>query len=375
MGLREAGLTGRNSTLSLMTESSSEDLARGGVVRAHVNIDRFEGFEIGRVHVPAGVARLSPDQRAHLVLHTIHRLTRALGQFRGWDSAVLDPVHARVLADGCAFSHTTEWKSNPGKSRQARAIFTLADDGFGRVVLEVSQPGGAVATVGPALGFTTPEGFVRSARTLRWRGKDAVELIPYSGHFGDAHGLLRWEAGGPGAAYPALTEADPAGTGRPASEIELGDVSARVVVELDGDTVPGKPPTIRSIGGGPTNGVPDGYLNTLHLLLEAVENPRWQRWWAASGDSALWIQYNLAPRTAGYRVRRGKTRVSGWIDRPASSVIAAGDPVDMAVQDVTALMSAAGARFGLDAIPPLPPRDALLDSSRTLITAWLAQQS
>ena len=101
-----------------------------------------EGAEGARIALPAGIAALSPDVRAALVLEVVHGAVLRLGEVRGWDLAAIE-VRRR-------------------------------DDGS------------PVAVSLPALAFCTSEGFVRSARTLRWRSSRLVdEVVPYAGLFGD----------------------------------------------------------------------------------------------------------------------------------------------------------------------------------------------
>jgi hypothetical protein len=266
---------------------------------------------------------------------------------------VLQAARDRAAADHCSYREIGDWKSSPGRSYRARALFELADDGNGRVVLEVAGPGGVLTSLGPAYGFGSPEGFRRALRTLRWQGKDAVALIPYVDPFGEALGMVRWEATGPGLVELA---APPSSASRPASGSETMLTAADlVVVRPTGDTLPDRPCEIRVIGGGPTNDVPRKYQATLTRLLDAVTAPPWQTWWAASGETLLEIWYDFEPRAAGARVRRGRNRVKASIDRPTPTMIAAEDPAELAREDVVALMTAVQHRFKLGPLPPLDP--------------------
>ncbi len=354
VGLEQGGLPGRHSELRLITEASSERLGEGGRVRAEVSVDRFEGFEMGRVHVPRGIARLSAEARAELVLETVHRLAVTLGGFRGWDAEVLQTARDRAAADRCVYGEIGDWKSSPGRRRRARMVFELADDGNGRVVLEVAGPDGVVTSLGPAYGFGSPEGFRRARRTLRWQGKDQVELIPYVAPFEPALGMLRWQADGPGLVELAAppTPARPANGSVTTLPAEAADL---VVVRPIGDSLPDQPSQIKVIGGGPMNDVPRDYEATLRRLLRAVTGPAWQTWWAASDETVLEIWYDFVPRAAGVRIRRGRNSVKGSIDRPTPTMIAVDDPAELARKDVVALMTAVQQRFQLGPLPPLDP--------------------
>ena len=92
------------------------------------------------------------------------------------------------------FVWTTPWKASPDRHHEARATFSLADDGFGRAVVEVRErrdDGGKVARSQTARAYSTVEGFKRSAKTLRWRG-GMVTMTPSVDFLGRPEGTINF---------------------------------------------------------------------------------------------------------------------------------------------------------------------------------------
>ena len=145
-----------------------------------------------------------------------------------------------------------------------------------------------------------------------------------------------------------------------------GDLSGRVLARATGDSLRGAedaPAEIRPGGGGPTNGMPGDYLAALRDALDGLRSEAWQRWWAASGKRVLEIEQNYAPRVAGPSIRRIAVGGRAVICRPMPTVGAADDRVQLALDDVTELMTAVRMRFGLGPLPWLPSRDELTEMS------------
>ncbi len=148
--------------------------------------------DYGRVTLPRGVAALAGRARAQLVLEVVHGAMLRLAEARGWPILDLEAARAHVEHHGARFVWTGPAKSSSDRRHTARPVYRLMDDGYGRVVLEVRRRADEVlvARSEEALAFSTLEGFQRSARTMRWRDKEAVELVPYCGLLSQATGHL-----------------------------------------------------------------------------------------------------------------------------------------------------------------------------------------
>jgi hypothetical protein len=141
--------------------------------------------------VPTSAGLLSGAQRSRLVLDVLHTSMLQLAPHRGWSVEALARVRSTLLTTGVGFEWASPWKSSPNRALEARAVFRVADDGFGRVVVEVRdrRSRDLVARSRPAITFSGPSGFRQVTQTLRWRGT-MVEVIPLvttigKEHFGD----------------------------------------------------------------------------------------------------------------------------------------------------------------------------------------------
>jgi hypothetical protein len=166
------------------------------VVTVHVSTGRAASFEHAAVYLPTGIAELVPSQRALLALDVVHATVLRLAEARGWDKTRFQAVRQHVLNRALEYKWASGWKSSPDRRHRARACYRLLDDGYGRASIEVQRRDdeATVAVSAEALAFSTSQGFVRSARTLRWDGSSAVQVIPYSGlGLANVHGLVRLE--------------------------------------------------------------------------------------------------------------------------------------------------------------------------------------
>jgi hypothetical protein len=235
-------------------------------------------------------------------------------------------------------------------------MYVMHDDGYGRVVVQVRRrdDGQTVAASAPVLAFSTSAGFARSARTLRWRSKKIVELVPYAGLsagvgrtvlWSDDHGLITVD----------LDDLESSGGPVELSLDEYHDVAAAmvetpaVVVQTPADAGP----RIDVVGGGPMNDVPDAYVTALHGLLDQLRAPQWQAWWSTGSDQVLEIWYDFAATTAGTAARRGGDTLRTTIRRPAATFATGQDPAALARADVDAMLTTVRRRTGLGAHPPL----------------------
>ncbi|WP_157368219.1 hypothetical protein [Alloactinosynnema sp. L-07] len=182
------GVRSRTSSVRLFAHP---DTARADVL-GEVYVDPQSDGEFAVVSLPPGISVLAPQARAMLVLEVVHRCLLRLASARGWDPAVLDAAYRHTIESGLAFTWSSAWKASPGRCFRARATFRLADDGYGRVSVEIQERSGGtvVGHTSESLSFSTIEGFKRSAATLRWVGRSAVRIHPFVSPFGDSTGEI-----------------------------------------------------------------------------------------------------------------------------------------------------------------------------------------
>lgn len=175
-------LHGKNSTLLLQLDTTPEL----DHVHVLVHTDYWEGHAHAGVSLPTGIATLTPQARARLVLDVVHGPCLRLAQARSMDATRLDHVRDAVLADGLRFVWTSSTKTSPDRRHLAQAHFELADDGFGRARILVRRrtDGQLVAVSDEQLAYSSSEGFARAAKTLRWQGSRRLKLTPYSDWLG-----------------------------------------------------------------------------------------------------------------------------------------------------------------------------------------------
>ncbi|WP_193614498.1 hypothetical protein [Nocardioides lijunqiniae] len=139
-------------------------------------------WESGIVLVPRVVAALSSKDRGLLVLDLIHQAMVDLAPHRGWSLEAVQRARARVLTQGLEFGWFSPWKASPDRSKSARVVFRVADDGFGRAVIEVRDRASEdlVARSEPVVAYASLVSFRASAKTLRWVDGN-VQFIPRPG--------------------------------------------------------------------------------------------------------------------------------------------------------------------------------------------------
>jgi hypothetical protein len=156
--------------------------ASAGQHHASVQVHLDNRTEHAIADVPQ-LAGLGPPDHAELALQMLHGAARALAPARGWPLEDLDRAAETVRARKYAFTWHGPWKASRNRRYEARGVFWLADHGFGRAVLEIRERGASEDSIvrSPAQdAFCTADGFVRSARTLRWTG-DEVSMVPWIG--------------------------------------------------------------------------------------------------------------------------------------------------------------------------------------------------
>lgn len=145
-----------------------------------------EGFESASVEVPTGFAGWDPHRQQQLVLDAIDRAARAVAEVRGLDPAPFAAARAAVEEEDYTYVWTGAWKSSPGRRWRARCLVRLAQDGFGRLVVQIAAGGQdtVLTTSSEMIAWTTHEGFARAAKTLTWVARDQIAVIPYVAVFG-----------------------------------------------------------------------------------------------------------------------------------------------------------------------------------------------
>lgn len=308
-----------------------------------VSTKYYEGFEMASWDAPAGFHRLPWGRRLRAVLDAAHTTLTAFAPHRGWDVGLLRYVHEQLTHAGLVLRWTSPWKSAPDRRHQARVRFAVREDGFGDAVVEIAtRPGGhVVAASPPLLAYCSLPGWERAASTLQWDGSGRVELWPYVDFLGRTRGeaSLSIDAG---VAPAAVVAPEPDGVGE----------AVPIVVEPDPDEATG--PAIHVMGGGPTNDVPDTYLDALHDLLDRMTGGDWVAWWSAADRDVLELWYRFEPRSTGPLVRRTKDAMRAYVQRRARDLVGEPDPAGLARRDVEELVEAIRARAGL---PPPPPLD------------------
>ena len=144
-----------------------------------------DSMEWGHICAPERFSSWEAVAAKTWVLDAVHSIAVQMAEYRGLDPEPFEAARAAVLAAGFAYRLDGAWKSAPGRRLRARPRYWLHDDGFGRAVVEVSDPTGTVVAQTPQfLTFTTSEGMRRSARTLRWVQPRRLQFIPFADPLG-----------------------------------------------------------------------------------------------------------------------------------------------------------------------------------------------
>lgn len=354
-GLAPLDLRGPRSEL-VLSVCHDPDLTQVAVV---VSTDRSGSFESAQVGLPSGVARLPAGERQRLVLEVAHGSVLRLARARGWDPEQLEAARRHVVDRDFDFRWDGPWKTSPDRRHRARARYRLPDSGYGRAWVELAtSEGDVVVESADALAFNASAGFRQSARTLRWEGSSAVQLIPYHGLLPAAvHGLVRLERGETGWAsfvddgMNAGTLAAELGANPPA---EGSGKRPPVTLRAGGAHEPESPARIRILGGGPTNDVPDAYLDHLRDLLHTFAGPEGQEWWLEAGIKELSVRYDLDEPKPQIRLRLHRDILSAYIKRDGPGLTYVPDPGPIATRDVEKLVATVRKRTGRGPHPLLP---------------------
>ncbi|GIF21627.1 hypothetical protein BJ973_004928 [Actinoplanes tereljensis] len=317
-----------------------------------VHPELVEGFEMGVVSLPPGIAGLTPQSRAELVLEVLHAAASRLGQDRGWDQSALDAARAHALAAGLHFRRTGPARTSPDRRHVAEPTYAIYPDGYGRVVVHVRRRSdNAVVAVSP---LAAVGGFTRAFDCeLRWRSRTVVEFQPGSGLAISPTGTTVQ-----GNDRPDPVRVD---LGDPAT---FGDPTGLPAVAYDADagtTIPGirvltyaeKGSRLTVLGGWHAPGLPEQYVAVRDDLLAQLAGPEWQTWWAASGVRELEISYRSDTTTAGISARLVHDELRATIRRPPETFPRDRDPAAVARADVESLLLTVRRRTDLGEHPPL----------------------
>jgi hypothetical protein len=147
---------------------------------------RFLGSqEYGWIGVPDGFAKLPTDQQRRLGLRIVHQGVMELAQARGWDPVLLARAVRQVEDRDLRYRWEGPWKLAPDRRHRARAVAGIADDGFGRVHLEVATRAGEVVTRGEdVLASCDGDDLVWTCKKVRWDGSARVIMTAIMDPFG-----------------------------------------------------------------------------------------------------------------------------------------------------------------------------------------------
>jgi hypothetical protein len=110
-----------------------------------------------------------------LGLSIVHQGVLELARARGWDPVLLLGVVPYVEARGLRYRWDGPWKSAPDRRHRARAVAGIADDGIGRVRLEVATRADAlVFRSKDVLASCDGDDLVWACKPVRWDGSSRV---------------------------------------------------------------------------------------------------------------------------------------------------------------------------------------------------------
>ncbi|HEU0101200.1 MAG TPA: hypothetical protein VFR07_02685 [Mycobacteriales bacterium] len=185
--LSAADLSGRRSWLEFYARSTDGEHAVAEVARSH-----DASFGDGNLYVPPRFASLTPDEAASAVLDLLGAALRELAAAYQWPRERLEALRERVEDVGLRFTWRSPWKAAPGRRHEASGVYRIADDGLGRVQLEVRCRGQSEVLARTEEGVTcgTAKALQASAATLRWRDAGSVAVVPWVDLAGQQQGLL-----------------------------------------------------------------------------------------------------------------------------------------------------------------------------------------
>jgi hypothetical protein len=305
----------------------------------------YEGFESGRISVPAGFHLLSPTVRASLVADAVEVGVTKLAQLRGWDIEAVAAAMNRVRASGYRFEWEGPWKSSPSRQWKVRLTAELLDDGFARIRSEIARSAGQTSFLtSPILGGTSQQSLDRAAKSLRW---DGSERFAFWNGFRSVDEVI--------AEVDALTGDVKLSTEPPAPLLNAGAPDAsglavpRVVLE--------DPPDFRFMGGaGPTSAATSDYMEEWARIHTHISgDSSWAGWWKSTGTSLVWAPVWFHGVRFKVLVRLTKSQLSAITYRPVETIPAdASMAAELARTDFEELLARVSHRFELENHPHIP---------------------
>jgi hypothetical protein len=179
-GVKALGIDSRRSSYRLgILDSYTEP----GEFDVRPNLKYFADGFVGHVAIPQGFRFVEPDERASLLLGALSAVVEALSTREGWDFAPVESVIAGFRDSGYACEWASPQKMSRDRMVQVQMVARLADDGYGRWHLVVSDVGTGKVLIRSAevLGWTWVENFVRSFKSMRFIAPRVVEVGSGSG--------------------------------------------------------------------------------------------------------------------------------------------------------------------------------------------------
>lgn len=342
--LADRGLKASESNLRLgarATDSNDEDASSSDELV--VTVFAKPGVEGANIEVPSVVADLPPLVRARLVLDVVDLVLRQLAPVRSWPLAAVDALRQEVLDTGLGFWWMGREVSSPDRRRSARTHFSVSDDGFGRVRVQIREKSSEtlVGASAPLLAYSTIEGFRRTAKSLHWDDRDHLSLVHFSDVFGFDQRSITIDIGRDLQPVPAVHAQIHPHRHQPAT------VTPRVVL------APPPQPCIRGGSGGPMNDVPPLYQAATQWMFGHIP-PALTAWWAKTGLLELSVFYDFWGSKPSARLYRRGDNLEATLRRPMPDPATTADPIGTAYQDVLTVLAAVRRRFKLPPHPQLP---------------------
>jgi hypothetical protein len=339
--LAEEGITMPFASIRLMPGPMSAS----GDLEVEISDHMAGGEDIAHVGVPTGFHDLGVPARDALVLLMWRETLKRLVARRGGDPAAVDRAADAARRDDHEVPRHGPWKQDRSRSRRMRLVGVLRDDGFLRLRVEVEDLRGEPSSrlSQEIIGGSTYWSFDRAARGLRWTSSSTVEGISIPGIIMGDRGSFTFDVA-TGAIEVRGGHADPLPiepTG-PATAIGFR------FVEQPDDHV-----QVYWGGGGPTNEVPQEYLDEADRLGDVIASPEWMAWWRLVDVDEVSAHVDYMPSTSRTIVRFRGRALSVSIMRPAETIPTGPAAALLARHDAEAALVRIAERRGTRAAPAL----------------------
>ncbi|RII94326.1 hypothetical protein DZF95_04125 [Clavibacter michiganensis] len=303
------------------------------------------GEDIAHVGVPEGFHDLDVRERDALVLLMWRETLKRLVARRGGDPAAVDRAADAARRDVYEVPRNGPWKQDRSRTRRMRLVGVLRDDGFLRLRVEVEALRGERSSrlSDEMVGGSSHWSFDRAARSLRWMSSTRIEGISVPGIIlGDRGSFeLDTETGvvevRGGHVLPLPIE--PTGPAR--------TIGFRFVEQPD-DRI-----QVYWGGGGPTNEVPQEYLDEVHRLGDVVASQGWTDWWRLVDVDEVSAHMDYMPSRSASIVRFRGRALGVTVKRPADTIPTGSAAVLLARRDTEAVLVRIAERRGIRPAPAL----------------------